>query len=206
MVSIITGDIIESRKHTVPDRWIKPLKELLSEMGRETLDWNIYRGDSFQLRITHPLESFKSALIVKTFLYANSQTSVRMAIGIGPGEGSGHIVSESFGPAYQSSGLLLDSLKVAKSDLAITSPWEEFNKEWKLLTQLSGIIIDSWSVAAHEIVYTCLKHPDWSQESLADHLKISQASVSGRLKRAHFKEISDIESWFRYKLQKHLDQ
>lgn len=173
-------------------------------MGREGIDWSIYRGDSLQIRINQPLEAFKSALLIKTFLYANAQTALRIAIGIGPGEGSGHLVSESSGPAYQRSGRLLDSLKGVKSDLAISSPWEEFDQEWNLLTRLSAIIINSWSKAAHEIIYASLKYPDWSQERLAVHLKISQASVSGRLKRAHFKEISDIESWFRYKLQKRL--
>ncbi len=45
MTSIITGDIINSRKN-IPESWMAKLKETLNALGETPKDWGIFRGDS----------------------------------------------------------------------------------------------------------------------------------------------------------------
>ncbi|MFT6866923.1 MAG: hypothetical protein ACJA08_001761 [Cyclobacteriaceae bacterium] len=50
MVAILTGDIINSRKSDVID-WIGKLKKVLNQYGNTPKNWEIFRGDSFQLLV-----------------------------------------------------------------------------------------------------------------------------------------------------------
>jgi hypothetical protein len=54
MKAVITGDIINSRKSCfgIMDG---DLKDILKDYGNEPKDWEIYRGDSFQL-IINPVD------------------------------------------------------------------------------------------------------------------------------------------------------
>jgi len=53
MIAIITGDIKDSRLVPV-DKWMKLLKAELGLWGKAAEDWDIYRGDSFQLKLKNP--------------------------------------------------------------------------------------------------------------------------------------------------------
>jgi hypothetical protein len=67
MISIITGDIINSRK--LPSTiWIDGLKELLNTKGKNPSEWEIYRGDEFQIEIINPEEALITALQIKAYL------------------------------------------------------------------------------------------------------------------------------------------
>jgi len=50
MIAILTGDIINSREGETLN-WLNILKEVLKQYGSTPKDWEIYRGDSFQLSI-----------------------------------------------------------------------------------------------------------------------------------------------------------
>jgi hypothetical protein len=50
MKAVITGDIIDSRK-SKDFTWIETLKNVLSGYGKNMSDWEIFRGDCFQLMI-----------------------------------------------------------------------------------------------------------------------------------------------------------
>jgi hypothetical protein len=43
----VTGDIINPERYLL--LWMKDLKSVLNAYGNEPKDWEIYRGDSFQL-------------------------------------------------------------------------------------------------------------------------------------------------------------
>jgi len=50
MISIITGDIINSRK--LPSSiWLDGLKRILNAHGLQPKNWEIFRGDAFQLEV-----------------------------------------------------------------------------------------------------------------------------------------------------------
>ena len=64
MTAIITGDIIDSQNHTASE-WLDVLKRYFSKLGTSPKDWEIYRGDEFQLRV-----SIQSALEVAIHIKA----------------------------------------------------------------------------------------------------------------------------------------
>ena len=50
MIAVITGDIINSKRLSPAD-WVEALKMALGIWGNTPEDWELYRGDGFQLKI-----------------------------------------------------------------------------------------------------------------------------------------------------------
>ena len=67
MIAIITGDIVNSRKLT-SKIWIDGLKKLLNTFGKNPIEWEIYRGDEFQLEIKNPEEALIDMCPMKLML------------------------------------------------------------------------------------------------------------------------------------------
>lgn len=185
---VITGDIIESRKNA-PESWLERLKEVLSDFGQEKTNWEIYRGDSFQL-ILSKKESMEAVLLLKSAMKSIG-VDVRMAIGLGEIDYKSPKVSESNGSAFVNSGRKLESLK--KETLGIQTPNEKFNQRYNVILNLLDFIIDSWQPTTAEVVFTALKNPQMNQSELAKLLqKKSQGTISSALKRAGFDEIRKV--------------
>ena len=101
MTSIITGDIIKSRKVKNPDVWLTTLKTALNTIVDNKSNWEIYRGDGFQIEIKEPKESFLIAMYIKACLKTIKGLDVRLAIGIGTVNFKGEKITESNGEAFQ---------------------------------------------------------------------------------------------------------
>jgi hypothetical protein len=144
MKAVITGDIINSRKVNTSE-WINVLRKTLKENGEEPKDWEIYRGDSFQL-ITDTHLAFEVAMKIKSSIKQNKKLDVRMAIGIGKVEYRSKKIIESNGTAFINSGECFESLK--KQTLAIKTPWEEFNKTFHVIFQLTSLASDNWTTVS----------------------------------------------------------
>ena len=104
MTSVITGDIINSRKLKNPEIWINALKKALSYLSPETKYWKIYRGDSFQIEIKDSQYCFTAAIYIKACIKMIKGLDVRLAIGIGDKTYEGNDVTESNGEAFVFSG------------------------------------------------------------------------------------------------------
>lgn len=81
MTSIITGDIINSKK-SAPKQWLEGLKTVLNYFGSSPLIWEIYRGDSFQVEVK-PKDALKASILIKAAIKQFEIIDVRLAIGIG---------------------------------------------------------------------------------------------------------------------------
>lgn len=182
MVAIITGDIINSENYKVSD-WLEVLKTYLRTLGNTPKDWDIYRGDEFQLKMD-PSEALKVAIEIKSLIKQFKGLDVRMAIGIGEESYNGVGISESNGTAYQFSGRTFETLKEQKLNLAIATPNKKKDNTLNLIFKLALEFMDNWSVVSAEIVTLSLQNPESSQQELADVLQIKQSAVSQRLKRA----------------------
>ncbi len=199
MVSIITGDIVQSRK-SKPSVWLKPLKRELDKIGANPKKWEIFRGNSFQVEISQPEDSFVAAMKIKALLKSKS-LDVRMAIGIGErGHGSANI-TESVGQAFVLSAEKFELLKKEKQLLAVKTPWAAFNTDMNLYLKLSSIAMNKWTAHSAEAVKIALEKPDLVQHDLGKKLGIKQNAVSGRLKRAYFNELMEVDKIFRVKLK-----
>ncbi|HPW97695.1 MAG TPA: SatD family protein [Flavobacterium sp.] len=184
MHSIITGDIIGSRKSKSID-WIDGLKVLLSKFGSTPKNWEIYRGDEFQLEINDASQAIAIALQIKAFL-KSIKLDARMSIGIGSKTYTAQSISESNGSAFVFSGEGFNRLKKNKINLSVNSEYKEFNTEINLMLRLGLTFMDNWTAQLAEYVLVAMQNPDLSQEEIGQKLGINQAAVSRRRKRANF--------------------
>ena len=200
MIAVITGDIKASRKIENQDKWLVPLKSLFSKWGKRPKDWELERGDYFQVEVKNPEEALKKALQIKALIKKVEPLDVRMAIGIGEKTYSGESISESNGEAFVYSGEKFDLLDKENITLSIKSSWRDFDEEMNLYLKLADTFMDRWTVSSAELMEIVLKNPDITQEEIGKQLGIKQNSVSGRWNRANVNEILEVDNMFRKKI------
>ena len=199
MISVITGDIINSRKSS-PDLWLKLLKIELNASGKTPDFWEIYGGDTFQLRVDDPLKALTAAIRLKAVIKLQKTLDVRLAIGIGDITYKSKKITECNGPAFIYSGEKFKTLKKEKQKLAVKSEWPDFDTTINLCLKLGMIAMDKWSVNSAEMVALALSYPQDSQADLGKMLKIKQNAVSTRFSRAHYDELMELNELYKNKL------
>lgn len=198
MIGIITGDIVNSRKLS-SKIWIDGLKKLLNTIGKNPVEWEIYRGDEFQLEVKNPVDALMIALYIKSY-FKSIKLDVRMSIGFGEVTYKAKKISESSGTAFSRSGEVFDTLKKQKINLAINSGNKAFDIEINLMLRLSLIFTNNWLEQSAKFVLTTIENPSLSQEEIGLKLGINQAAVSRRRKRAQFDLMMEMEQYFRNKI------
>jgi hypothetical protein len=198
MIAIITGDIINSQK-SESELWLPQLKNLLGSWSSTPENWEIYRGDEFQLKSSVD-EVFSKSMLLKSLIKSFENLDVRLAIGIGNEVFLSEKITESNGSAYVNSGRLLAEIKAQGKTLVIQTENDKVNRDLNILFKWASIDFDNWSTATAEIIHQLLRNSDFTQDDLAKTLSISQSSVSQRLKRANFDLIQETEQFFRKKI------
>ena len=185
MIAVLTGDIVNSASYPeVP--WMEQLKVYFSTFGTSPGEWEIFRGDEFQLKVPVS-DALQAAVHIKALIRSNAGLDVRIAIGIGTENRVAERISESNGTAYQRSGRTFSQLKKKRSNLRIATGNSEFDTTWNLILALALNFMDHWSSVSAEITVLSLAHPNRSQEALARQLNIKQSAISQRRKRARWK-------------------
>lgn len=199
MIAIITGDIVNSRKLS-SEIWMDGFKQLLNVFGKTPIEWEIYRGDEFQLEIKNPEEALIIALRIKAY-FKTLKLDARMSIGFGEMTYKAEKISESNGTAFSRSGEVFETLKKQKINLAINSGNEIVDAEINFMLRLSLTFMDNWLAQSAEFVLTAIENPSLSQEEIGVKLGINQAAVSKRQKRAQFDLVLEMEKNFRNKIK-----
>ena len=199
MIGVITGDIISSRKLS-SKIWIDDFKKLLSTFGKNPSEWDIYRGDEFQLEVKNPEETLIIALQIKSY-FKILKLDVRMSIGFGDITYKAKKISQSNGTAFSRSGEVFETLKKQKINLAINSGDEAFDTEINLMLRLGLTFMDNWLAQSAEFVLKSIENPTLSQEEMGVKLGINQAAVSRRRKRAQFDLMIELDQYFRKKIK-----
>lgn len=209
MIAVVKGDIIASRKLANQERWLLPLKELLSSWGHTPKNWELVWGDFFQIEFKRPEEALQKmfeikALIKKIVPLDNrkriSTIDVRMSLGIGSKSYTGQRISESNGSAFIFSGQKFDMLKKENVTMGLKSEWKYFDAEMNLYLKLAGIFMDNWSVSSAELIEIVLRNPTITQDEMGAMLGIKQSGVSGRWHRANVDELLEVEKMYRSKI------
>ncbi len=194
MIAIITGDIVNSENYEVSE-WLDILKKYLSNFGESPTDWDVYRGDEFQLKI--PREDVLGAAIhIKALIKTIKGLDVRMGIGLGTETFRGAGISESNGPAYRRSGRTFESLKEDKLNLTIATGDSFYDDTLNLMLKLALDFMDDWSPVSAEIVVMAFEYPKASQADLAKRLGIQQSAVSQRQKRARLDLVFELLDYY----------
>ena len=199
MICILTGDIKGSRK-AKSKNWLAELKQLFLQFGKNPTDWEIYRGDEFQIEIKDCEEALLIAFQIKAFLRTIS-LDARMSIGIGEKTSKAKRISESNGSAFVYSGEAFEVMKKNKINLVVQSADNQFNKDMNLLIRLGLSFMDNWLAQQAEYVLLAINNPKLSQEEMGEILKINQAAVSKRRKRANFDLMLEINLAYVEKLK-----
>lgn len=199
MTSIITGDIINSRN--LPSNiWMSALKNLFTKLGKNPEDWEIYRGDEFQLEVKNPEDALLVAIRIKALL-KSLKLDARMSIGIGEKTYNAKKITESNGTAFLNSGELFETLKKEKTTLALNSGNIDLDKQLNLMLRLALSIIHNWLPQSAEFVLIAIDNNTLSQEEIGIKLGINQAAVSRRQKRAQFDLIMETENFYRQQIK-----
>lgn len=112
MICIITGDIKGSRRAKSAN-WLEGIKQLFQKFGKNPIDWEIYRGDEFQLEVKNSEEALLVAFQIKAYLRTIS-LDARMSIGLGDKTYKAKRISESNGSAFINSGEAFNLMKKTK--------------------------------------------------------------------------------------------
>lgn len=192
MVGIITGDIMNS-KATDPKIWLESLKAILNSFGKTPEQWEVYRGDSFQLEIK-PENALKAAVLIKSTIKQFKNLDVRMAIGFGDKTFVSEKITESNGSAFVNSGACFENLK--NITLAIKTPFENFDYTINTMLELILLTVNNWSITSSKLVKIALENPELNQAQLAKIFGSTQGNVSKGLKRAGFDEISKLLNYY----------
>jgi len=217
MKAVITGDIVGSTYFQEPDRLVRSLELILTELESNGFIskgmWEIYRGDSFQilLEAEKALQAgilLRSGLIgmiyrLKTPLILEDVLEIaadaRISIAIGSVEKTAKRVSSSFGEAFILSGKMLDEISQEELKIILTSSRETLNSHFDIICRLLDIVMGDWTANSAQAVYRSLLLGE-TQVEAARFLNISQSSVQNRLKIAHFDEIKRLLSYYQNQL------
>lgn len=192
MVAVLTGDIINSRDGDTLV-WLKKLKGVLSKYGETPKNWDIFRGDGFQLAVA-PKNAITAAIHIKAVIKQNKNQDVRIAIGLGKETHSANKVTESNGTAYINSGEKFESLK--KQTLAIKSNNHNLDTAINLMLSLALLTANNWSPTVAKVITTAIENPNKHQKDIAKSLNKSQSSVSEALKRGGYEEIISLNTYY----------
>lgn len=192
MTSIITGDIINSREGK-PQQWLDALKDTLNNCGSSPKQWEIYRGDSFQLEV-QPKKALQAALLIKATMKQFKNIDARLAIGIGEKSYDTERITESNGSAFVNSGECFENLK--KNTLAVKTNHLVFDDTINLMLELGLLTMDYWTQTESLIVKTAFENPNYNQEKMAKLLERTQSNISAGLKRAGYDEILKLLSYY----------
>ena len=131
MIAVITGDIISSQ-NADSESWIGRLRDLLSTWSATPENWEIYRGDEFQIKCSVD-DAFAKALMIKSLIKNIENLDVRLAIGVGNEVFRSEKITESNGSAYVNSGRLLNEIKAEGRTLAIRTENDNVNRVLNIL-------------------------------------------------------------------------
>ncbi len=197
MIAVLTGDIKNSSEHNA-STWLPLLKQALDKFGKEPAEWEIYRGDSFQLQ-TVPELALEAAIYIKACIKQIRRMDVRIAIGLGDKNHEATKITESNGSAFINSGQCFEQLK--KQRLGIQTPNSSVNEQINLLLELALLTMDSWTPAISKTVKYAMENPKLNQKELADLLNKSQGNISEELKKAGFEEVKKMIQFYRTQLE-----
>ena len=187
--AVLTGDIVKSREISPRAQLIETLKEAL-ETTKEThhAEYDLYRGDSFQVVVPSAPDAALVAIIIRSKLISHSPKSsktwdARISIGIGGITYRGEKITDSDGPAFVLSGKSMNELSKKNRRLIIKAPWEQADRSLALVTRFADDIISNWSRYSAETAFYSLVYKE-SQSILAKRLGKSQSTINNRIATA----------------------
>lgn len=203
LIAVITGDLVGSSKLSsdVFGPVMSDLARLLKKFrARYGIEFDIYRGDSFQL-VTPPSMAATLATMIDLALRSGDfAVEVRQCIGIGTGETGKQGVKTATGEAYILSGQGLDTMK--GRGLCIATANQTFQLHSELLTRFFDSHLNRLTSTQAEVVLTYLMADNKSHEHLAIVLDKKRSNVTRILNTSQYHLITDYLDYFAGQVEK----
>ena len=195
MSGILTGDIINSRED---EGWQQELVAILDQYGTAPQDWEIYRGDSFQLEVD-ATTALKAAIHIKAVIKTRAELDVRIAIGLGDKTYTATQITQANGSAFVHSGTAFDAIK--NNTLVLQSASKDFDETLNVMLSLASLTMDNWPPVTAAIVKARLEAPELNQTELSKQLNKAQSAISKALSRAGYDEVTKMLTYYEKQIE-----
>jgi hypothetical protein len=186
--AVLTGDIVNSQKITGADYdlMLANLKDILAQLQQGLpMDYDIYRGDAFQLILSQPETAMYVAIVIHLSLRSHlPPVDVRQCIGLGEVTTRRESVKQSTGEAFTLSGQGLDNIK--GRGICIASSNADFQMKMTLLTRFFDHHLASLTRIQSEVLLCYLLATDKSHENLAKRLNKKRSNVTRILNASQY--------------------
>lgn len=193
VAGVITGDITNSQSYS-DDEFSDILATLRASLTNYANlyggDFDIYRGDAFQLVIKQTQHCMRTAVGVRLALKAHElSVDVRMSIAVGEVQFRPSEVKTGTGEAFVLSGRGLDNIK--PHHLAFYSGNHQLDNKTQLLTRFADAHISGLTQTQAQTLHAYLEASDKSHESIAAILDKNRSNVSRILNASNYKLIAE---------------
>ncbi len=196
MIAVLTGDIVNSKSKNA-EVWLQMLKSTLELYGKTPKDWEVFRGDSFQLAVSNE-KAILASIHIKSAIKQFEDLDVRIGIGLGKQNYESNQITESNGSAFVRSGESFDTLK--RQNMILKSENKKFDESINLMLSLSLLTADRWSPTVAKIIKLSIENPNLKQKEIANKLDKSQSSISEALKRGGFEEMMMMNNYYKNRI------
>ena len=190
---VITGDVSNSQSYSDAEfrEIIATLRERLTYYAEYYGgDFDIYRGDAFQLVVAQPQHSIAAAIGLRLALKAHaSGVDVRMSVAVGEAQFRPSEVKTGTGDAFVLSGRGLDNIK--PHYLTFCSGEQTLDDKTQLLTRFADAHINGLTQTQSQTLLAYLEATDKSHESVAAILDKNRSNVSRILNASNYKLIAE---------------
>jgi hypothetical protein len=199
--AVITGDLIKSRKIAVQDFDVIRfhLEQILTYLAEKyDAEYDVYRGDSFQIIFPNMDYSMKSALLIRLALKSvqtlGQKFDARVSIGIGSVDTQRTKLRSSTGEAFNLSGMGLDQLKGQK--LGIFTNSDKFQMRIALLVKFVDAKIENLTQVQTQALYEYLIDKNNNHDDIAKRLNKSRVNTTKLLNMANYQLFSEFIDLF----------
>jgi hypothetical protein len=189
--AVITGDLIKSRKIAAQDFDVirYRLEQVLTYLSdKYDAEYDVYRGDSFQIIFPSMNDSITSALLIRLALKSvktsGQKFDARISIGLGTVETQRTKLRSSTGEAFNLSGIGLDKLK--GQNIGVFTNSTEFQSRIGLLIKFVDAKIDNLTQVQIQALYEYLIDENNNHNEIAKRLNKSRVNTTKLLNMASY--------------------
>lgn len=192
--AVITGDIVQSRQYSSDqfENILLNLKGILESVtsGADG-QYEIYRGDSFQVLLSRPAIAMRAAILISLSLKCQSpHATVRQSIAIGIDNDQSSSIRTSLSHVLVESGLQLDAFK--KQRLDITCVHSTHTSCLKMITRYLGHSLEQVTESQAKALFHYIRaEGKISHGDIAEIIGTSRVNVTKLLNTANYQLIED---------------
>lgn len=188
LYGVLTTDIVHSTKLNADEyaSVMRILKRLLeSHAVRYKCQFEIFRGDSFQILYPNIHEAMKSVLSLRLYLQAGIDgpaIKLTQSLALGSVDKASENLSSSLGEAFILSGRRFD--KASRGDFLLSFGSAFYSVDLDISTLFLHHLMNGLTKKQAEVLYYYIDFDFPDQQSIADHMKMTRQNVTAHLKRS----------------------